>query len=191
MACSLSASTSAASADPPAESNVLQYVRWTDPREYAFSLDVPQGWQIHGGMFRTGPLDTRPAIDMISPDNQIRVTAGDASIPTFTEPNPMFMMAGLTEGSWYSPGYGTQMMVWRYLPESTRQAEEAPEDEAQDAGRAETKPMWRDRRVIPFLVYGFVVATCQTAQQQTLGFLIIDKLGVSPLAAQHPTAIAT
>src|SRR5437764_31503 len=50
--------------------------------------------------------------------------------------------------------------------------------------------MWRDARVIPFLVYGFIVATCQTAQQQTLGFLIIDKLGVSPLAAQHPIAIA-
>ncbi|MFL5296831.1 MAG: MFS transporter [Phenylobacterium sp.] len=81
-------------------------------------------------------------------------------------------------------------MVWRYLPESTRRAEEAPEDEADGAEPPETKPMWRDRRVIPFLVYGFVVATCQTAQQQTLGFLIIDKLGVSPLAAQHPIAIA-
>ena len=44
--------------------------------------------------------------------------------------------------------------------------------------------MWRDPRLIPFLIYGFLVATCQTAQQQTLGFLIIDKLGVSPLAGQ-------
>jgi hypothetical protein len=50
--------------------------------------------------------------------------------------------------------------------------------------------MWRDKRVIPFLIYGFTVATCQTAQQQTLGFLVIDKLNVSPLAAQHPIAIA-
>ena len=37
-------------------------------------------------------------------------------------------------------------------------------------------PLWRDPRLIPFLVYGFLVATCQTAQGQTLGFLIIDKV---------------
>jgi MFS family permease len=80
--------------------------------------------------------------------------------------------------------------VWRYLPESPRKPQAEP-DAAEDAGPAPgTGPMWRDRRVVPFLIYGFVVATCQTAQQQTLGFLIIDKLGVSPLAAQHPIAIA-
>lgn len=37
-------------------------------------------------------------------------------------------------------------------------------------------PLWRDPRLIPFLAYGFLVATCQTAQGQTLGFLIIDKV---------------
>jgi len=83
--------------------------------------------------------------------------------------------------------------VWRFLPESTRRPDAPPE--AEGAGEptvtdAKPTPMWRDRRVIPFLVYGFIVATTQTAQQQTLGFLIIDKLNVSPLAAQHPIAIA-
>jgi MFS family permease len=81
-------------------------------------------------------------------------------------------------------------VVWRYLPESVRRVEEpAPGDEPIDPTE-KVRPMWRDGRVIPFLVYGFIVATCQTAQQQTLGFLIIDKLGVSPLAAQRPIAIA-
>src|SRR4051794_38905501 len=81
-------------------------------------------------------------------------------------------------------------MVWRYLPESVRKAEETPEDTGTSTLETPKTPMWRDPRVVPFLVYGFIVATCQTAQQQTLGFLIIDKLGVSPLAAQHPIAIA-
>ena len=83
-------------------------------------------------------------------------------------------------------------IVWRYLPESTRMDErpaDEPEDQPEVAGTA-ARPMWRDARVIPFLIYGFIVATCQTAQQQTLGFLIIDKLGVSPLDAQRPIAIA-
>jgi MFS family permease len=81
-------------------------------------------------------------------------------------------------------------IVWRILPESARRAEDPKHQPAPDEIAAKPLPMWRDRRVIPFLVYGFIVATCQTAQQQTLGFLIIDKLGVSPLAAQRPIAIA-
>jgi MFS family permease len=81
-------------------------------------------------------------------------------------------------------------MVWRYLPESARRADDAPEAGDSSAAGASQTPMWRDPRVIPFLVYGFIVATCQTAQQQTLGFLIIDKLGVSPLTAQRPIAVA-
>jgi hypothetical protein len=76
------------------------------------------------------------------------------------------------------------------LPESTRRAQDQWDGPATDEPAAKPLPMWRDRRVIPFLIYGFIVATCQTAQQQTLGFLIIDKLGVSPLAAQRPIAIA-
>ena len=84
------------------------------------------------------------------------------------------------------------VVVWRLLPESPRRAEAGPqEDEAgEPAADASQQPMWRDPRVIPFLVYGFIVATTQTAQQQTLGFLIIDKLSVSPLAAQRPIAVA-
>ena len=82
-------------------------------------------------------------------------------------------------------------MVWRYLPESVRKREETPEEAAEAAiGPSPSGPMWRDPRVVPFLIYGFVVATCQTAQQQTLSFLIIDKLGISPMAAQGSIAIA-
>jgi hypothetical protein len=95
--------------------DTLHFVRWTDPREYAFSLEVPEGWQIEGGMFRGGVVDTRPAVELTSPDRQVRVTYGDAGIPPFTEPNPMLSFAGMNEGSWYSPGYATKMMVWRYL----------------------------------------------------------------------------
>jgi MFS family permease len=79
--------------------------------------------------------------------------------------------------------------VWRFLPESTRRPEAAVE-EAQEAVVEKQRPMWRDPRVIPFALYGFVVATCQTAQQQTLGFLVIDKLGLSPLAAKEEIAMA-
>lgn len=32
----------------------LQFTRWTDPLEHAFDTDVPQGWQVQGGMQRQG-----------------------------------------------------------------------------------------------------------------------------------------
>jgi MFS family permease len=80
------------------------------------------------------------------------------------------------------------LVVWRFLPESRR----LPEAAADRAGERAEKPpsLWRDPRILPFALFGFVVATCQTAQQQTLGFLVIDKLGVSPMAARDSIAMA-
>jgi MFS family permease len=80
------------------------------------------------------------------------------------------------------------VVVWRRLPESAhRPVWVAP---VKIAGAPKEQPMWRDPRITPFLVYGFIVAVSQTAQGQTLGFLIIDKLSLSPKAAQHYIAIA-
>jgi MFS family permease len=50
--------------------------------------------------------------------------------------------------------------------------------------------LWRDPRLKPFLIYGFLVAACQTAQAQTLGFLIIDKLALPPMKAQGYITLA-
>ena len=80
-------------------------------------------------------------------------------------------------------------VVWRHLPESLV-VEGGDREQELDLKGAKGPPLWRDPRVIPFLVFGFVVASCQTGQQQTLGFLIIDKLTLSPIAAQRPIAIA-
>ena len=86
------------------------------------------------------------------------------------------------------------LVVWKMLPESQHmpvapvRAEIAKDAKGGDATKE--KPMWRDPRVTPFLIYGFIVAVCQTAQAQTLGFLIIDKLGLDPMKAQGYIAIA-
>ncbi|MCR5874406.1 MFS transporter [Phenylobacterium sp. J426] len=81
-------------------------------------------------------------------------------------------------------------VVWRYLPETPVSEEARRPRRPVVAGAAKERSMWRDPRVTPFLIYGFIVATCQTAQAQTLGFLIIDKLGMSPTEAQYFIAIA-
>jgi MFS family permease len=77
------------------------------------------------------------------------------------------------------------VVVWRALPETRV---ERPADSATPLARP--APLWKDPRVAPFLVYGFLVATCQNAQSQTLGFLVIDKQQLSPVAAQGYIMIA-
>jgi hypothetical protein len=94
----------------------LTFVRFVDPRESAFSAEVPRGWKSSGGLFRFAPVDTRGALETISPEGDVRVSWGDADVPTFTVPNQMLAMAGFREGSWYSPGYGVRILVKRYEP---------------------------------------------------------------------------
>lgn len=100
-------------------------------------------------------------------------------IPVLTLAGPMFAFALIAAAM--------LVVVWRYLPES-----QGPKREGRpfsQAGRSSAS-LWKDPRLIPFLVYGFLVATCQTGQGQTLGFMIIDKLHVSPIQAQGFTAVA-
>lgn len=93
-----------------------RYAKWMDPRENAFTLDVPEGWRTEGGMFRFASNDTRIGAVVDSPDGQIHVQIGDAEVPPFTEPSQMLSATGFQEGTWYSPGYGLRMLVRRFLP---------------------------------------------------------------------------
>jgi len=93
----------------------MKWIRWQDPKENAFTLEVPAGWTVSGGAFRFAAVDIRKVVEATAPDGSIRITGGDAELPTFTEPNQMLAMTGFREGSWYSPGYGVNMLVRRYM----------------------------------------------------------------------------
>jgi MFS family permease len=78
------------------------------------------------------------------------------------------------------------LLTMRMLPSDSKPAPKV----AKQVEKTNSWALWRDPRLAPFLGYGFLVATCQTVQTQTLGFLIIDKLKVPPLEAQGFTAVA-
>ncbi len=78
-------------------------------------------------------------------------------------------------------------LVIRYLPES--RGGHLAQVEAVNRPTVTPAPL-RDSKLTPFLIYGFLLASCQTAQGQSLGFLIIDKLHLPPMQAQGFTAVA-
>jgi len=90
--------------------------------------------------------------------------------------------------------FAVMFLVWRYLPERSGGLLEPPASAdgiTAEPSRFEPKPgekkpsLWRDPRLTPFLIYGFLVASAQTVNGQTLGFLIIDKLKLAPMQAQQ------
>lgn len=95
---------------PPARP-ALQWTRFVDPRERAFSADVPQGWSSQGGLFRFGAVDVRFGLETRSPDGGIMVRFGDPNIGTFVTG-----AIGYGEGATFSPGYGQMMTVRQYVP---------------------------------------------------------------------------
>jgi hypothetical protein len=94
----------------------VSFQKVRDPNEGAFSVDVPSGWKIEGGLVRKSTLDVRMYVFATSPDGQTVIHIGDPELGAFTTPNQMLAMAGLREGSVYSPGYGNSMVVMRYIP---------------------------------------------------------------------------
>jgi hypothetical protein len=88
----------------------LAWTQFTDPFEQAFSLQVPQGWTVQGGLFRVGFSDQRTMVSIKSPDGQIEIRFGDISVPTYTPPNPYHVR----EGEPYDLGAQAQMVVEHY-----------------------------------------------------------------------------
>lgn len=59
---------------------VMRFETWRDPREGAFTLQVPEGWRIEGGLARFGADAYRPVISAVSSDGLISVFLGDIEI---------------------------------------------------------------------------------------------------------------
>lgn len=72
----------------------VQWITVRDGREEAFSIQVPQGWHVNGGMYRYRVAYPRPTVDMTSPDGRTTVMVGDATIPNYQTPVPYRLPGG-------------------------------------------------------------------------------------------------
>jgi len=96
----------------------LTWTRWTDPREGAFGVSIPQGWSITGGSVRQSATDIRKNVVVLAPDGQIRIRVGDDQIGAFAAPHAMYGRAGLRTGMSTSLGDGTRLEIRRFEPAS-------------------------------------------------------------------------
>jgi len=70
------------------------WVRYTDNAEGAFSMDVPVGWQVEGGMYRFGYFDVRWMMDIRSLDGKVIIRISDPDVPPYVLPGPHSGPAG-------------------------------------------------------------------------------------------------
>jgi MFS family permease len=135
---------------------------------------------------RTDPEERTGAMAGLAGAFGLGTIIGPAIAPIFVLPwvglaGPMFAFAVIAVAMMF--------VVARYLPEAP--IAPPPARSGPPVHPETPRPsLLRDPRLKPFLVYGFLVAAAQTAQGQTLGFLIIDKLRLPPMQAQGYTAVA-
>ncbi len=105
----------AASGSQPA-GHELSYVRFTDPTENAFTVEIPSGWRSSGGIARYNASDVRPWLRLVSPDGRVQVFMGDPRIPSMLVPNAPLAAMGFTEGMIYDAGYNQRFLLRSYHP---------------------------------------------------------------------------
>jgi hypothetical protein len=92
----------------------ISFRPWRDPREGAFTMNVPQGWQVTGGILRTSAMDPHPLVLATSPDHRIQLFYGDANLVPREVPNRMIAMAGIREGQTTRGSWGGPILMARY-----------------------------------------------------------------------------
>jgi hypothetical protein len=77
----------------------VKWVTFSDPNEHAFTIDVPDGWKVDGGLVRRNSIDTSTFLRALSPDGAVMLMMGD--------PAPAFF---------HTPGFGAGPGAKPYLP---------------------------------------------------------------------------
>lgn len=87
----------------------VEFVTLTDPKENAFTVDMPKGWKTQVSMERV-QNQTRSCGVSVHPDGGTRLFFGDPSLPMFTLPVPEY---GIQEGM---PTGNPLYQVSRFVP---------------------------------------------------------------------------
>ena len=103
----------------------MGYTIFRDPNEHSYTIQVPAGWEVTGGLYRPRAIDARPWVKTTSPDKLISAFYGDPSIPPYTMPTATGTSLGFGVGTKYNGGLIEPYMparrfVERYAKESLK-----------------------------------------------------------------------
>src|SRR5437879_10109815 len=90
------------------------FVTWRDPREDAFQVGVPQGWQVGGGLMKVNPNDPHGVVRAQSPDGKIQIFIDDPDLHPHQVPDQMTQSAGKREGQFLQSPSGGSILLARY-----------------------------------------------------------------------------
>jgi hypothetical protein len=93
-----------------------QWSKFTDPNEGSFSIEVPVGWRVSGGLQRRNALQFWPWLTAVTPDGNTILAFGDPALQSYVLPTPGLAMTGFREGSLYNGGLGTMYVVSGCIP---------------------------------------------------------------------------
>jgi MFS family permease len=144
---------------------------------------------------RTSAEERTAALSVLASAFGLGTIVGPAVAPFFVLPwvtlsGPLFAFAVIAAATLWmvarklpqdvpvSPGES------RPIPNLEPTVATGPRTNAAARMRSQKRLSWRDPRLLPFSVYGLMIGHAQAATTQSLGFFLIDRLGLSPVAAQ-------
>jgi hypothetical protein len=89
------------------------WVLYTEPHEHAFTIEVPRGWQVSGGIMRRSALQPYSVVTLRSPGAATQMILGDSDAITYTTMTMLRMHLGFHEGMLTDVG-GDPMWILNY-----------------------------------------------------------------------------
>jgi hypothetical protein len=99
----------------PPSAQQLKFVRWSDPQENSFGLEVPANWTVQGGVAWNGINVARQWVKVRNPSNTAIVFIGDPDMLPRLVPNQVYERAGYTSGSAITTEAGTKTLLQPYM----------------------------------------------------------------------------
>lgn len=94
----------------------VKFIRWVEPKERSFSVDVPAGWRVEGGLNWLGQIDPQGYVRAQSPDGKVQVFMGDPDLLGRQVPGRFSLMqTGVAEGQIFRTPAGGPAKMQRYL----------------------------------------------------------------------------
>src|SRR5579871_4967028 len=115
----------------PVAASAVDWTTFNDPGEGAFTLEVPAGWQVVGGIKRVSVNQPHPIVGVLSPDRLTKIVLGDPAAIAYGELTGQMRALGFHEGQSYTP-HGEPEIVRNYRTGTEWSAELAQRELQQD-----------------------------------------------------------